>query len=246
MEITRFQRANNRTWTIKTTEVTTGSVSLSDISTLIVQSVFCLWLFDHGLISEIFCPGLCWSLWPHAFTNEWIALILHPIQCVHSHVCAFYMLRTWFEIEFLPYCRFSLRRKHKTCSKPTEAAEKRVKPDDADQFQTDALSPSLSSSSLCSAVSGNDHQAEADRAAGAVPLLPRRGGGDLGVGLLALQPAAGPQGDLQLRENSGGALPRRQPDWGAAQGNATFSSQDNAALSWSGLWSCWLVMETLG
>lgn len=84
------------------------------------------------------------------------------------------------------------------------------------------LTPSLSPS-LCSAVSGNDHQAEADWAAGAVPMLPRRGGGDFGVGLLALQPAAGPQGDLQLWENSGGALPRCQPDWGTAQGNTPFS-----------------------
>lgn len=60
------------------------------------------------------------------------------------------------------------------------------------------LTSSLSSSFLCSAVSGNDHEAEAYRTAGAVPLFPRRGGGDLGVGLLPLQPAAGPKGNLQL------------------------------------------------
>lgn len=125
------------------------------------------------------------------------------------------MLRTWSEIEFLPFCRFPLRRKRETRFK-TGGSEN---PTMRTSFR---LTPSLSPS-LCSAVSGNDHQAEADWAAGAVPMLPRRGGGDFGVGLLALQPPAGPQGDLQLRENSGGALPRCQPDWGTAQGNTPFS-----------------------
>lgn len=79
--------------------------------------------------------------------------------------------------------------------------------------------PLFSPSCLRSAVSGNDHQAEADWPAGAVPLFPRWRGSDFRVGLLPLQPAAGPQGNLQLWEDSGGALPWRQPDWGATQGN---------------------------
>lgn len=53
-----------------------------------------------------------------------------------------------------------------------------------------------------------------------MPLFPWRRGGDLGVGLLPLQPAAGSQRNLQFREDSGGALPRRQPNRGATQGTA--------------------------
>lgn len=60
-----------------------------------------------------------------------------------------------------------------------------------------------------SAVSGDDYQEEAHRAPGAMPMLPWGGGGHLRAGLLTLQPAAGAQGDLQLRAYSGGALPRR-------------------------------------
>lgn len=60
-----------------------------------------------------------------------------------------------------------------------------------------------------SAVSGDDYQEEDHRAPGAVPMLPRGGGGHLCAGLLALQPAAGAQGDLQLRAHSRGALSGR-------------------------------------
>lgn len=83
------------------------------------------------------------------------------------------------------------------------------------------LAPPSPPSSLLprSAVSGDDHEAEADWPAGAVPLFPGRGGGDLGAGLLPLQPAAGAQGDLQLREDAGGAVPGCQPDRGTPQGN---------------------------
>ena len=68
-------------------------------------------------------------------------------------------------------------------------------------------------------MSGDDNEEEADWPAGAVPLFPGRGGGDLGAGLLPLQPAAGAQGDLQLREDPGGALPGCQPDRRTTQGN---------------------------
>lgn len=50
-----------------------------------------------------------------------------------------------------------------------------------------------------------------------MPLPAGRGGARHLAGLLTLQPGAGPQRDLQLREDPRGALPRRQPDRGAAQ-----------------------------
>lgn len=50
-----------------------------------------------------------------------------------------------------------------------------------------------------------------------MPLPAGRGGARHLAGLLTLQPGAGPQRGLQLREDPRGALPRRQPDRGAAQ-----------------------------
>lgn len=50
-----------------------------------------------------------------------------------------------------------------------------------------------------------------------MPLLAGRGGGGDIAGLLPLQLGDCPQGDLQLREDPAGTLPRRQPDRGAAQ-----------------------------
>lgn len=50
-----------------------------------------------------------------------------------------------------------------------------------------------------------------------MPVLAGRGGGGDIAGLLPLQLGDCPQGDLQLREDPAGTLPRRQPDRGAAQ-----------------------------
>lgn len=62
-----------------------------------------------------------------------------------------------------------------------------------------------------------DVQAEPVCSPGAMPLLAGRGGGGDIAGLLPLQLGDCPQGDLQLREDPAGTLPRRQPDRGAAQ-----------------------------
>ena len=121
---------------------------------------------------------------------------------------------------FQPLCYISVHYpEHKSWSCQTNNQKQRAcwQASDSEMNLTFSL---LSSSCFCSAVSGNDHEAEADWPAGAVPLFPWRRGSDLSVGLLPLQPAAGPQGDLQLRENSGGALPRCQPDWGTTQGTS--------------------------
>lgn len=70
-----------------------------------------------------------------------------------------------------------------------------------------------------------DVQAEPVCSPGAMPLLAGRGGGGDIAGLLPLQLGDCPQGDLQLREDPAGTLPRRQPDRGAAQSKSLIAGR---------------------